>query len=346
MKVSVQKRQNLWLALLLLVLCSNLTLYRTDFGKSILETGPSSVALGSLIDLVIVAPILVLAWKREKSIKLFLLLSASGLVLSRILIPIEYLKPYVAITWVGIAVELGLLAIELLLLVTLVRYLPKIIKDTKNSSLPILFSFTNAVDRYVQKHQLIHIVCSEMLMFYYALASWRKKPTLNENTVTLHKNSSYIAFQVMLIHAVVIETLGIHWFIHEKSMILSIILLVLNIYTVIFFLADIRVVQLNPVLFTKEKMYISLGLMKRMEISWADIHEVITEQEELKQKLTKDTIDFLAKDFDEVTPNVILKLKQPIEATLALGLKKSYEKVAIKFDDLQRFIDAYNKYKS
>ncbi|SOC21091.1 hypothetical protein SAMN05880501_112112 [Ureibacillus xyleni] len=346
MKVDVQKRQNLWLGLLLLVLCSNLMLYRTNFGKDILEIGTSSVALGSLIDLVIVAPILVLAWKRQKSIKLFLLLSASGLVLSRILIPIEYLKPYVAFTWVGIAVELGLLAIELLLLVTLVRYLPKIIKDTKESNLPILFSFSSAVDRYVQKHQLIHIVCSEMLMFYYAFASWRKKPLLNANTVTLHKKSSYIAFQIMLIHAVVIETLGIHWFIHEKSMILSIILLVLNIYTVIFFLADIRVVQLNPVLFTNEKMFISLGLMKRMEINWADIEEVITDQNILKQKLTKDTLDFLARDFDEVKPNVILKLKKPTDATLAFGIKKQYEKVAIKFDDSQRFIDAYNKYNS
>ncbi|RUL56989.1 beta-carotene 15,15'-monooxygenase [Lysinibacillus antri] len=345
MKSLTQNKQQLWLGLLLLVLGSNLMLYRTDFGAEILVSGASNVALGSLLDLVIIAPILFLAWKKKKSIKLFLLLSASGLVLSRVLIPIEYLEPFVAITWVGIAVEVGILALELLLLVTLFRYMPKIIKETKASSLPIIFSFSNAVDRFVQKHQLIHIICAEMLMFYYAVASWRKKPVLQANTVTLHKNSSYIAFQVMLIHAVVIETLGIHWFIHEKSLILSIILLILNIYTVLFLLADIQVVRLNPVLLCEDKFYLSIGLMKRMEIEWDEIEEVYTEAEMIKQKQTKDTIDFVAKDFDEVHPNVILKLKNPKEATLAFGMKKTYSKVAIKFDDLQKFNEALSKYR-
>lgn len=82
--------------------------------------------------------------------------------------------------------------------------------------------------------------------------------------------------------------------------------------------------------------------MKRMEICCTDIKEVITDQAVLNQKLAKDTIDFLAKDFEEVKPNVLLMLNQPSEATLALGPKKSYEKVAIKFDDLQCFLNTYN----
>lgn len=303
------------------------------------ETETSGVVLGSLLDLVIIAPILFLAWKRQKSVKKFVLLMASGLILARFLIPLSYLEPFVVVTWVGFGVEAGLLLLEILLLVTLVRFMPKIVRETKSSTLPVIFAFQDAVNRFVQKHPLIQIVCSELLMFYYAFGSWRKKPIYNKNTFTLHANSSYIAFQVMLIHAIVVETLGIHWWLHSKSMLLSLILLLINIYSLVFVLADIQVVRLNPLHINEKGFYISLGLAKRMEVRWEDIEEVITDKKVLHQKLSKDSIEFIARDFEKVFPDFILKLKEPKMATLFLGTTKSYQKVAIKLDDPQNFYD-------
>ncbi|MFJ8236956.1 beta-carotene 15,15'-monooxygenase [Ureibacillus sp. NPDC094379] len=330
-------KQHVWLYLLILVLGSNMMLYRSEFGVNLLQRETNGVVLGSLIDLVIISPILYLAWKRQKSIKLFVILMASGLVLARLLIPIEYIKPFVAITWVGFAVEGGLLLLELLLLVTLFRFMPKIVRLTKESSIPLLFAFSEAVDRYLQKHQLIQIICSEMLMFYYAFVSWRKKTIQSDKTITLHKNSSYISFQVMLIHAIVVETLGIHWFLNERTPILSIILLLLNIYTVIFLLADIQAVRLNPLQFDEKRVFVSLGLLKRIDFYWSEVEEVVLDQQILKQKHSKGTLDFVARDFEEVFPNVILKFKEPKEATLLMGIKKTYKQVAIRLDNLQKF---------
>lgn len=345
--VFVQKsKQHVWLFFLLLVLGSNLVLYRTDFGVNILEQSDySGVVLGSLIDLVIVAPILCLVWKKQRSIKRLILLMASGLILARFLIPINYLKPFVAVTWLGFAIEIAFLLLELLLIVTLFRYLPKIIASIKQNSLPILFAFPKAVDHHVNQHPIIQIICSEMLMFYYAFASWRNKPKYCTNTLTIHKNSSYIAFQIMLIHAIVIETLGIHWWLHDKSMVLSILLLVLNIYSVIFILADIQAIRLTPLYIDENQFYISLGLMKRMEIRWDEIEEIITDPKELQQKMTKDTIDFIPRDFMEVYPDVILKLKKPKEAVLIMGMKKTYGRVAIKVDDVKAFVETLKKYR-
>lgn len=345
--VFVQKsKQHIWWLFLLLVLGSNMALYRTDFGVSILEQFDySGAVLGSLFDLVIVSPILIFVWKKQKSIKLFILLMASGLIFARFLIPMNYLKPFVAVTWLGFAIEIAFVIIELLLIVTLFRFLPKIIASTKESTLPILFAFPKAVDSHVKKHPIIQIICSEMLMFYFAFASYRNKPQNSKNTLTIHKNSSYIAFQIMLIHAIVIETLGIHWWLHDKSMLLSILLLVLNIYSVILIVADIQAIRLNPLYIDENQFYISLGLMKRMEIRWDEIEEIITEPEELQQKLTKDTIDFIPRDFMEVYPDVILKLKKPKEAVLIMGIKKTYDRVAIKLDDFHAFHGALNKYR-
>ncbi|MFC7684694.1 beta-carotene 15,15'-monooxygenase [Ureibacillus sp. GCM10028918] len=346
MAVLQKSRQTIWLMLLLFVLGSNMILYHTDIGERVLQGATNGVVIGSLIDIVIIAPLLFLLWRKQKSIKVFVLLTATGLIAARFLIPMEYLEPYAAITWAGFAVEAGVVLLELLLIVTLFRFLPKIVKATQKSKLPMLFGFSNAVDHYVKKHPIIHIICSEMLMFYYAFMSWRKKPNQNDQTITLHKNSSYIAFQIMLIHAIVIETIGIHWWLHDKSILLSLVLLLFNIYSAIFFLADIQAVRLNAVHIDESKFYISLGLIKRMEIKWEEIDEIITDKGILKQKLTNDTIDFMAKDFEEVVPDVILKLNKPKEATLIMGIKKPYQKIAIKFDNYQLFLDEFRKYKN
>lgn len=84
-------------------------------------------------------------------------------------------------------------------------------------------------------------------------------------------------------------------------------------------------------------MYVSLGLMKRMEIRWENIDEIIEDRSTLEQKLSKNTIDFVARDFEQAYPDVIIKLKHPQEATLLMGMKKSYEQVAIRVDEPERF---------
>ncbi|WP_459044574.1 beta-carotene 15,15'-monooxygenase [Sporosarcina sp. CAU 1771] len=265
----------IWPILFLLVLASNFALYRTSFGISILPANTRPVVLDSLIDLTIVAPVLFLAWQRKLSWKYLLTLMAGGLILARFMIPMQYLTPFKTLTLMGFVVEAGFVFLEILLLLTLFKYLPEIIRSVKNSPLPHLFSFSNAVDQKVRKNPIIQVICSEMLMFYYAFYLWKKEPVRKENTFTLHQKSSLIAFQVMMIHAIVVETLGVHWWLHDKSLILSLLLLVVNIYSIVLFLGNIQAMRFNPLQIDNDRMYVSLGLMKRMEIRWEDIDEII-----------------------------------------------------------------------
>lgn len=327
----------IWPTLFLLVLASNFALYRSSLGISILPANTNPVVLGSLIDLTIVAPVLFLAWQRKLSWKYLLTLMAGGLIVARFMIPMQYLTPFKTLTLMGFVVEAAFILLEILLLLTLFKYLPEIIRSVKKSSLPLLFSFSNAVDQKVKKHPIIQAICSEMLMFYYAFFLWKKEPVYKENTFTLHQKSSLIAFQVMMIHAIVVETLGVHWWLHDKSLVLSLLLLVLNIYSVVLFLGDIQAIRFNPLQIENDRLYISLGLMKRMEVRWEDIDEIIEDRAALEKKLTKNTIDFVARDFEKTYPDVILKLKHPKEATLLMGMKKKYEQVAIRVDDSENF---------
>lgn len=164
-------------------------------------------------------------------------LFAAGCIAARFLIPKSYLEPFLFVTWAGIAVELALLFLEFAIIFMLVKYLPKIVRKVKESPLPVIFSFPKAVGEYIPDNRLIQLLCTDFLMFYFALFSWKKKP---REGITLYKQSSYVVFQLMLIHAILIETIGLHWWLHEKSPVLSLILLLLNVYSVIFLMAICR----------------------------------------------------------------------------------------------------------
>ncbi|WP_409369840.1 beta-carotene 15,15'-monooxygenase [Lysinibacillus sp. 38-6] len=330
--IALQK-QHIWLALLFVVFISNYALYNTGLGLSILPVETTGVVLGSLIDLIVVMPLLMMLYKRKFSIKQAILLAAAGCIAARLIIPIHHLQPFVALTWAGFVVEGVFIAIEVLVVVTLFYYMPKIVADVRASALPAIFSFPQAVEKHAPKYTVIQMLCADLLVLYYGFASWKRK---ERTGITLHKNSSYIAFQIMMIHAIVIETIGLHWWLHEKSLLLSILLLIINVYSVVFFIADMQAIRLNPLYATNDALYISLGLMKRATIRFAMIEKIEEEQELLKGKLPKDTIDFIARDFGEAYPQLILKMKEPVEVTFMLGIKKRYQAVAIKADQAQQ----------
>ncbi|MBC5637377.1 beta-carotene 15,15'-monooxygenase [Ornithinibacillus sp. BX22] len=327
-----------WLMMLVLILSSNMLLYHTTFGVSIIPENSNGVVIGSIIDLAIVSPILFIAWIRKWSWKYIVSAIAIGLILTRFLIPFHYLQPFAALTWIGFIAEGVLILIELSILISLFVYIPKIIKLVKQSALPVLFSFHQAVQQMVNNAPIIHIICSEMLMFYYAFASWRKQPKLTQTTFTLHQNSSFIALRIMLIHAIVIESIGIHWWLHNISPVVAVVLLIFNIYGVILLLGDIQAVRLNPTLVTNEKLYVSLGLMKRMELEWSNVERIIHHTAELDEEKAKETVDFIAQDLEKVTPTVILELRKPTQVVLIMGFKKQYRRVAIRVDEPERFV--------
>lgn len=329
-------RNNL-LVILFLVLIVNITLYHTSLGVRILPENSNGVVVGSIIDVALITPFLFIAWTKQWNVKSIILAIATGLVLVRFLIPIDYLKPFVAVTWAGFLIEAGIIAIEIFILFLLIKYIPTIIRFVKANSLPTVFSFPNVIDQHIKSTPFIKIICTEILMFYYAFASWRKKQEVYPFTFTLHRNSSLIATQIMLIHSIVLETIVIHWWIHERFAILSIILLLLNIYSVIFLIGNLQAIRHNPIHMNGKNIYISFGLMKRIKIDLENIEKIMDDPEVLERKRSKNTIDFISRDFENASPQLILKLRKPTKAIMLLGKEKEYEFVAIRLDEPVRF---------
>lgn len=330
----------IFLMLLVIVLLSNVALYRLPFPLLPAPTEATAVIIGSLFDFAIVAPVLILAITRKKgfTIKRFIAFMVLGIVAARFIIPSAYFEPFTFVPYIAIAFEGVILLAEIGLIFILFKHLPQITKDVKWSNEGALFSFPTAVEKRVGKHPLIRIISAEMIMFYYAFASWRKSPLAGKNRFTLHMKTSLIALYIMLIHAIVIETIGIHALLHGKSLILSIVLLVLNVYSVLFFIGDIQAVRLNPMVVDAKQIRVSLGLGKRMVIPFDEISHIAWNKEAANENLkAKDTIDFIARDLEKVTPHCVITFKQPLQATLFLGFEKRFSKAAIRVDDPVRF---------
>ena len=325
----IERKNHIWLALLILVIGTNIAVYNTPL-FDMLQVGHSeAVVLGSLLDLLIIAPILTLLYIRKFSAKVLITVAATGCVLARLAIPSHMLAPYELVTFTGIAFELVLIGFELTLLGAFFIVLPKIVAYVKVSHEPLLFAYSAAVDRHSKSNQIVRMLSSELIVFYYAFASWKKQTSVG---ITLHKNTSFIASQLMMIHAIAIESIGIHWWLHSKAPVLSIILLFINVYGIIFFLGDLQAMRLNSIKTTRDGFYISLGLMKRAYIKYADIDNIILENEQLLEKKRKDCVEFIVRDFEKVFPQLILQMKNEQTVEFIYGFKKQYRYVAIKSD--------------
>lgn len=197
-------------ALLLLVLSSNFLLYRSPLSDSVIPDETFWLVAGSLVDLAVISPLLMLAAFRL-STKQFIGFIATGFIIARFLIPELYFKPFTFMFYIGIAFEALILFAEIALLGLVFYHVPAIYRSIKNQNESPLFSVLPAVQERIKPNPLITLIVSEALMFYYAFCTWKKAEPERPDSVSLHKNTSAIAFYIMLIHAIVIETIGLHW---------------------------------------------------------------------------------------------------------------------------------------
>lgn len=314
-----------WLIASLIILVGNIIVYQLSFIETLSEAQAFGMVIGSLIDCAIIAPALVLLHTKNWSIKKAIIFAASGIVLARFIIPANLIAPFQSITWTAFAIEGCLIAIELLLIGTFLRYIPAIIQSVQAQKEPLLFAFPKLVAEKAKGNPIIQVLASEMLVFYYACLSWRKKPSSEGYTV--YKNTMYMAMLIMVFHAATFEAVAFHWFFHDRMPILAWGHTILSIYGLIFLLADARALILNPTKVDGHKLYLSNGLMKRAEIYVGHIeaiHDVLDSKEVYQMKVLGNT--------DE-KPAFVLEFKSPQTIHFVGGFEKKVTYLGVYTDD-------------
>ncbi|MDP7978080.1 hypothetical protein [Bacillus multifaciens] len=336
-----KKRWLIWFAITSLIILSNILLYALP----IMSPLPNRVVLASLFDFILTIPIVtyILIIRRRYSLKYIFPVILAGYVAARFIIPNPYFESYSFVTYIVVAGEIAFLCLELYLFYKIARKLPAIVRAYKKYKLTYP-SFSYAIERAVYdsvfESVAVNVLLSECKLFYYALFSWRKKVPADSGMFTYHKKTGVIAFNIMLIHATLIESIGFHYFLHQWNPIVAWILLILNIYAVIFFLAEIQAIRLCPYVVTDKELILQVGLTKQLIVPFGNIECIHHNKGALPSKIEqKQIFDATVNEFMKEPAKLEIVLVEPMQATMFYGFQKTVTKVHINVDDERAFYD-------
>ncbi|WP_243756098.1 hypothetical protein, partial [Bacillus thuringiensis] len=232
----------------------------------------------------------------------------------------------------------------LFLLYKIVRKLPTIIKkykEYKSEYSSFSYAIDAAFDATMKRNKLIDIIVTECKLIYYAFLSWREKVPEGEYVYSYHKKTGAIGVYIMIIHATLIESIGFHYLLHQWNPVIAWILLILNVYAMIYFIAEIQAMRKNPLIVTEEQVIIQIGLGKKIVISFTQIDNIAFYKDELlTAKEGKQVLDATVMEFIKEPATFEITLKEPVKAQLLYGFSKTVSRVHLNVDEERKFYDA------
>ncbi|MBC6973111.1 hypothetical protein H9I32_12200 [Bacillus sp. Xin] len=335
-------RKSIWIAVIALIVLSNYLAYALPIVPAV----PKEMVLGSLFDFLIVIPVITYFFiiRKRYSLKHLFPVVIAGYIAARFIIPSDYFQSFSFVTYILIAGELAFLCLELFILYKIARALPKIIrcyKQYKNEYPSFSFAIDKAFDTALKRNTVVNVIVSECKLLYYALFSWRTKMSESEYVFSYHKKTGAIPFYIMLIHAILIESIGFHYLLHQWNPVLAWILLILNIYGILYFLAEIQAIRTNPYIMTETEMIIQVGFGRKIVVPFSQMEEITFYRgEALTKEEEKEVFEATVMEFIKEPATFEIKLKEPLTAQLLYGFTKKVNCVHVNVDDERKFYEA------
>lgn len=335
--VAKKPRLLLYVVLASLILAANFILYRTPaFGPV-----PEGAVVGSLLDLLIILPLLTyfMIIRKRYSLKYMGLVIFAGFAAAYIIVPKQHLSDYPFLPYLLILSEGAFLLFELFIAYTVITRLPKLLKEYKSLASQnsfFLFNIRKAVETSLPDNSAARILVTEFSMFHYALFSWKKKVQIDRGTAfTYHKKTSVNAVYIMIIHAIAIESVGLHYFLHSWNPVVSYILLFLNLYGILFMLAELQATRLTPFLLTEDHLLMQTGFSKSMHLPLRNIKEIkhYDGAEKFSRKEQAELFDARVPDLIQEKPMFEIVLHEPQDVQLLYGLKRKVKRIVLNVDE-------------
>ncbi|MCI0765045.1 hypothetical protein [Bacillus sp. TL12] len=335
-------RKSIWIAVIALIVLSNYLAYALPIVPAV----PKEMVLGSLLDFLIVIPVITYFFilRKRYSLTYIFPVVIAGYIAARFVIPSDYLQLFSFVSYILVAGEIAFLALELFILYKIAKALPKIIrcyKQYKNEYPSFSFAIDKAFETTLKRNTIVDVIVSECKLFYYALFSWRTKMPESEYVFSYHKKTGAIPFYIMLIHATLIESIGFHYLLHQWNPVLAWILLILNIYGILYFLAEIQAIRTNPYIMTETEMIIQVGFGRKIVVPFSQIEEItFYNGEALTKEEEKEVFEATVMEFIKEPATFEIKLKEPLTAQLLYGFTKKVNRVHVNVDDERKFYEA------
>ncbi|UYO17953.1 hypothetical protein [Bacillus sp. 41-22] len=337
-----RRKKGIWIGLVSLIMLSNYLVYALP----IVPAAPKEVVLGSLLDFMFVIPVITYFFiiRKRYSLTYMFPVVIAGYVFARFIIPSDYLQAFSFVSYVIVAGEIVFVCFELFLIYKIIRVLPKIIKrykEYRSEYSSFSYAIDAAFDATMKRSKAVSIILTECKLIYYAFLSWREKVPDGECTYSYHKKTGAIGVYIMIIHATVIESIGFHYLLHQWNPVIAWILLILNVYAMIYFLAEIQAMRKNPIVVTEEQVIIQIGLGKKVVLPFTQIDNIaFYKGEPLTAKEEKEVLDATVMEFIKEPATFEITLKEPVKVQLLYGFTKTVSRVHLNVDEKRKFYDA------
>jgi len=346
-----------WKALtiaLLLFLLPNFLLMKLEVAGSVTP----EMALGTVLDLVIILPIVCyfFVFKKRPSFFVLIPISIAGLLVTNWIVPNhadDYLQ---VINKTVIAIEAALISLEILLMIVILKRIPvlkRTMKEKRKEYYHFLRSFIESSQeaysfrfkKLNQYQNFLRFLSTDLAVFYYAFFSWRKKRRVVPlNSFTYHKNGEYLGVFIMIVHALAIEIIAVHFLIMQFSHLLAWIVTAFDIYALLFVIADYQAIRISPVILDEKGLHVQKGLRFHAVIPYEKIESMEVNQEEAKAIATnKAAFDLTLSGLVSQKAQYKLTLKEPILAYSVFGIRKNITSLYITVDEPKLFEESLHQ---
>ncbi|WP_010283586.1 hypothetical protein [Bacillus timonensis] len=335
--------------LALLILASNYTVMVIQPFEPVSDT----LILASLFDLTIVLPLFYYIFVVRNRLSMITLLPViiGGFWFAYFIVPHHNLAIFDYAKYGIFLIEGLFIAIEIYLAILLLREIP-VLNRHYNHQKGIDFHYQatmrNAMKRTFGKKKLIDILVYDFTIFYYGFFAWKKKWVDREHTraFSIHKNSGYFGLFLMLVHAMVIEVIGVHFLIaHFWSPTAAWFFTALDLYALLWIIADYHAIRLSPIVVKDDKLFAQVGIRREIVVDLNTIKSLQpTTTDKKERSKEKHSFAITLPDFFEENPQYEIELNEPTLAYFPFGIKKEMTKLYITVDDKEQFLQEISKF--
>lgn len=137
-----------------------------------------------------------------------------------------------------------------------------------------------------------------------------------------------------------IEVIAIHLLVMQFSHVLAWIVTAIDIYALLFIIADYQAIRLSPIIVNQEGLRFQKGIRQYGFIPFEDMEEIIVNKK-TPNEINKDKkgLSLALHGLEKDPIPYVLKLNKPVEIYHYFGKKKAIDSIYLKLDDNKDFID-------
>lgn len=318
------------------------------------------IGIATAIDLVIILPLLLYFFglKKRGSWLILSTFIVGGVLLANWIIPSEASDYLFYFNNSVIVIEGGIIMLELILLITVMKMLPLLLKnyrEEKQRHYHFLLSFSYSIERTfslengrLKRFQfLLSALATDIAAIYYSLF-WRKNRLIELDkgqSFTFHKDGNYFGVFLMLVHAMALEIIAVHAMLAMYSHLVAWIFTAIDVYALLFIISDYQAIRSSPVVTDTKGIHFQKGIRQYGFISWEQVDELL-ENTKSPQEVNQDkeSVSLAFHGLEKERIPYVLKLKEPVEIRQFFGYKKTIRSIYLKLDNPREFNETIHSY--